>query len=34
MGKTCKMIVDMMIENGNNEKDYPVLARQEQFDAF
>ena len=31
---TIGLIIDMMIEKGNDGKDYPVLARQDQFDAF
>ena len=28
------LIIDIMIEKGNDGKDYPELAGQEQFDAF
>ena len=28
------LIIDMMVEKGNDGKDYPVLAGQDQFDAF
>lgn len=31
---TIGLIIDMMIEKGNDGKDYPVLAGQDQFDAF
>ena len=31
---TIGRIIDLMIEKGNDGKDYPVLAGQDQFDAF
>ncbi|MBQ8160940.1 MAG: hypothetical protein IJ083_09325 [Clostridia bacterium] len=31
---TIGLIIDMMVRKGNDGKTYPILAGQEQFDAF
>ena len=33
-GMTMGMVYDLLTEQGNDREEYPVLATQEDFDAF